>query len=42
MKPVRFHTDAEAEMNGAAAYYENEQPDLGKRFLTAEIGRAHV
>ncbi|MBI5526640.1 MAG: type II toxin-antitoxin system RelE/ParE family toxin [Deltaproteobacteria bacterium] len=35
MKPVRFHSEAEAEMNAAAAYYENEQNDLGKRFLAS-------
>lgn len=25
MKPVRFHPDAESEMNDAAAYYEMQQ-----------------
>lgn len=35
MKTVRFHPDAEAEMIGAAAYYEAQQPDLGRRFLAA-------
>jgi plasmid stabilization system protein ParE len=35
MKPVRFHPDAEAEMIGAAAYYEAQQKDLGKRFLAS-------
>jgi toxin ParE1/3/4 len=35
MKAVRFYPDAEAEMIAAAACYENQQPDLGKRFLTS-------
>ncbi|SMP47399.1 Plasmid stabilization system protein ParE [Desulfonatronum zhilinae] len=35
MKKVRFYPDAEIEMTEAAAYYETQQPDLGKRFLTA-------
>jgi len=35
MKPVRFHPDAESEMNDAAAYYETQQPDLGRRFLAS-------
>jgi toxin ParE1/3/4 len=35
MKVVRFHPDAEAEMIEAAAYYEAQQPDLGRRFLVA-------
>jgi len=35
MKVVRFHSDAESEMVAAAAYYEAQQPDLGRRFLTA-------
>jgi toxin ParE1/3/4 len=34
MKSVRFHAEAEAEMIEAAAYYETQQADLGKRFLT--------
>jgi plasmid stabilization system protein ParE len=34
MKPVRFHPEAELEMIDAAAWYESEQKDLGKRFLT--------
>jgi plasmid stabilization system protein ParE len=33
MKVVRFHPDAEAEMIEAAAYYESQQPELGRRFL---------
>jgi len=33
MKPVRFHPEAEAEMIAAAAYYEAQQKDLGRRFL---------
>ncbi len=36
MKPSRYHPAAEAEMAQAAAWYESQQPDLGKRFL-AEI-----
>ncbi len=35
MKAVRFHSDAVSEMVAAAAYYETQQPDLGRRFLTA-------
>ena len=35
MKPVRFNPDAEAEMIEAAAWYESQQPDLGKRFLAS-------
>ena len=35
MKTVRFHPDAEAEMCGAAAYYETQQHNLGRRFLTS-------
>ncbi|WP_353740155.1 type II toxin-antitoxin system RelE/ParE family toxin [Desulfonatronum lacustre] len=35
MKKVRFYPDAEIEMTEAATYYEKQQPDLGKRFLTA-------
>ena len=41
MKPVRFHSAAEAEMNAAATYYEKEQPDLGKRFLAAVQEAVH-
>lgn len=33
MKVVRFHSDAESEMIDAAACYETQQPDLGRRFL---------
>jgi toxin ParE1/3/4 len=33
MTLVRFHADAEAEMTDAAAYYERQHVDLGKRFL---------
>ena len=32
---VRLHPEAEAEMIDAAAYYEDQQPDLGKRFLAS-------
>jgi len=35
MKPVRFNPEADAEMIAAAAWYESQQPDLGKRFLTS-------
>ena len=35
MKAVRFHPDAESEMIEAAAYYETQQPDLGRRFLAS-------
>jgi toxin ParE1/3/4 len=35
MKTVRFHAEAEAEMVGAAAYYEAQQEHLGKRFLVS-------
>ena len=33
MKPVRFHPEAESEMMKAAARYEDQRADLGKRFL---------
>jgi len=33
MKVVKFHPDAESEMINAAAYYETQQSDLGRRFL---------
>jgi toxin ParE1/3/4 len=35
MKTVRFHADAEAEMQNAAIYYESQQRDLGRRFLAS-------
>lgn len=35
MNVVKFHPDAESEMINAAAYYESQQPDLGRRFLAA-------
>lgn len=35
MKAVRFHPDAESEMIETAAYYEAQQPDLGRRFLAS-------
>ena len=35
MKPIRFHPEADAEMVDAAVWYESQQQDLGKRFLTA-------
>lgn len=33
MKGVKFHSDAESEMNEAAEYYESLQKNLGIRFL---------
>lgn len=35
MKDVRFHPDAESEMIEAAAFYETQQPALGRRFLAS-------
>ena len=35
MKAVRFHAEAELEMIAAAAYYEAQQVDLGRRFLAS-------
>lgn len=35
MKPVVFQADAETELIEAAAYYEAQQCDLGKRFLAS-------
>jgi toxin ParE1/3/4 len=35
MTRVRLHPEAENEMIEAAAYYEAQQTDLGKRFLAA-------
>jgi len=35
MKAILFHPDAEAELIDAAVYYEQQQKDLGKRFLTS-------
>jgi toxin ParE1/3/4 len=32
---VRLHPEAETEMIEAAAYYEDQQADLGKRFLAS-------
>jgi toxin ParE1/3/4 len=37
MKPVRFHPAAEAEMVAAGVYYEQQLPDLGKRFLVSAL-----
>jgi len=34
MTPLRFHPEADAEMMEAAVFYENQQQDLGKRFLS--------
>ena len=35
MKAVSFHPNAESEMIEAAAFYEAQQPALGKRFLAS-------
>ena len=35
MKVVKFHPDAESEMIEAAAFYEGQQSDLGRRFLAS-------
>lgn len=35
MKPVRFHPHADTEMVHAAAWYETQQRNLGKRFLAS-------
>lgn len=35
MKAIRFLPDAESEMIAAAAYYETQQGDLGRRFLAS-------
>ena len=35
MKTVKFHPDAEDEMIVAAKYYETQQSQLGRRFLTS-------
>ncbi len=35
MKTVRFYPEAEVEMLEAATYYETQQENLGKRFLTS-------
>jgi plasmid stabilization system protein ParE len=34
MTPIKFHPDADSEMMAAAIYYESQQEDLGKRFLS--------
>ena len=34
MTPIRFHPEAEAEMMDAAKWYEQQQANLGKRFLS--------
>ena len=39
MKPVVFHPDAEAELDAAMAYYENQRPGLGLD-LQAEVERS--
>jgi len=35
MIPIRFHPEADAELMSAAKYYESQQKDLGKRFLSS-------
>ncbi len=35
MKPIFFHPEAEIEMFDAASWYEAQQVNLGKRFLTS-------
>lgn len=35
MNSVCFHPEAESEMNDAAAWYETQQHNLGRRFLTS-------
>ncbi|OGV70547.1 MAG: hypothetical protein A3K19_24810 [Lentisphaerae bacterium RIFOXYB12_FULL_65_16] len=35
MRAVKFHPDADSEMLDAAAYYEAQQPNLGRRFLAS-------
>ncbi|KAF0221585.1 MAG: plasmid stabilization system [Geobacteraceae bacterium] len=35
MTAVFFHPEADAEVVAAAAYYEGQQEDLGKRFLSS-------
>jgi len=34
MTPIRFHPEADSEMMEAAVFYETQQQDLGKRFLS--------
>ena len=35
MRKVRFHPEADTEMVEASVYYESQQLDLGKRFLSS-------
>ena len=43
MKAITFHPDADAEVISAAGYYEEQQNDLGKRFLSSvEEGLARI
>ena len=35
MMKAQLHAEAETEMIAAAAYYESQQTDLGKRFLAS-------
>ncbi len=35
MKPISFHPEAEAELIASALYYDEQEEDLGKRFLTS-------
>ena len=34
MTPIKFHPEADFEMMEAAVFYETQQQDLGKRFLS--------
>ena len=34
MIPINFHPEADSEMMDSAVYYESQQKDLGKRFLS--------
>jgi len=35
MTPIFFHPEAEAEVVAAAVYYEEQQGNLGRRFLSS-------
>jgi hypothetical protein len=39
MTTVFFHPEADAELIAAAVYYEGQQEELGKRFLSS-VGEA--
>ena len=43
MTTIFFHPEANAEVVSAAAYYEGQQEDLGKRFISSvEDGLARI